>query len=76
MVLQAIQQGTRLITIILKQDFPLNDRVVYEILASPEWSTQASLLPHDPNILALSRRSLAEPLSSPVRKPHPSPLIP
>ncbi len=52
MVLQAIQQGTRLITIILKQDLPLNHRVVYEILASPQWSTQASLLPHDPNILS------------------------
>ena len=77
LVLQALRQGTRLITIILKQDLHLDDRVVYEILASPQWSTQAGLLPHDPNIMALSRQSLAEALSSPCPEtapPSPDPL--
>jgi hypothetical protein len=77
LVLQALGHGTRIITLILKQDFQLDPKVVYGILASPQWSTQASLLPHDPNILALSRRSLAEPLSSPCPEtapPSPDPL--
>ncbi len=74
LVLQALRQGTRFITIILKQDLHLDDRVVYEILASPDWSTQASLLPHDPNIIAMSRQSLAGALSSPC--PDTSPPVP
>ena len=77
LVLQALRQGTRLITIILKQDLHLDDKVVYGILASPQWSTQASLLPHDPNIMALSRQSLAGTLSSPCPEtapPSPDPL--
>ncbi len=57
-VLKALAQGTRLITIILKKDIPLDDRTVYEILSSPQWATQTSLLPHDPNIMAMSRQSL------------------
>jgi hypothetical protein len=65
MVLQAIQQDTRLITIILKQDLHLDDRVMYKILTSPQWATQSGLLPHDPAILAIGRQSLAEILSSP-----------
>ena len=64
-VLQAASQVTRLIKIILKQDLHLDDRVIYAILASPEWSTQAGLLPEDPRIMAMSRQHLAEALSSP-----------
>jgi hypothetical protein len=64
-VLQAVSQVTRLINIILKQDLHLDDRVIYAILASPEWSTQAGLLPEDPRIMAMSRQYLAEALSSP-----------
>ncbi len=64
-VLQAVSQGTRLIKIILKQDLHLDDRVIYAILASPGWSTQAALLPDDPRIMAMGRQSLAETLSSP-----------
>ncbi len=65
LVLQAIQHGTRLIGVILKQDFQLDSKVVYEILASPQWATQASLLPNDPQVLAVSRQTLAGTLSSP-----------
>ena len=39
-VLKALAQGTRLITIILKKDIPLDDRTVYELLSSPHWATQ------------------------------------
>jgi hypothetical protein len=77
LVLQAIQHGTRLINIILKKDLHLDDKVVYEILTSPQWSTQASLLPHDPNIIGMSRQSLAGALSSPCPEtapPSPAPL--
>jgi hypothetical protein len=65
LVLQAIRQGTRLLTIILKQDIHLDDRLVYEILTSPQWTAQAGLLPYDPQILAAARQSLAGTLSSP-----------
>ncbi len=78
-VLQAIRQGTRLITIILKQDFQLGPEVVYEILASPQWTTQASLLPDDPTIMSRSRQSLAGTLSSPcpeIAAVPPSPVSP
>ena len=64
LVLQAIQQGTRLLTIMLKQDIHLDDRLVYQILTSPQWTAQDSLLPDDPKIMAMSRQSLAGALSS------------
>ena len=57
-VLQALGHGTRIINLILKQDFQLDPKVVYEILASPQWTAQTSLLPDDPNIMAMSRQSL------------------
>jgi hypothetical protein len=57
-VLKALAQGTRLITIILKKDIPLDDRTVCEILSSPQWTTLSGFLPRDPNIMALSRQSL------------------
>ena len=59
LVLQAISLGTRLLNIMLKQDIHFDDRVVYQILASPQWTTQASLLPHDPQVLAAGRQALA-----------------
>jgi hypothetical protein len=79
LVLQAIAQGTRLIKIILKQDLQLDQRVVYEILASPQWATQAGLLPNDPQVLAVSRQTLAGTLDVPcpetaVASPSANPL--
>jgi hypothetical protein len=65
LVLQALAQGTRLITIILKHDLPLDDRTVFELLSSPQWADQSGLLPHDPNIMAKSRQSLTGIFSSP-----------
>ena len=71
LVLQAIAQGTRLIKIILKQDFPLDSRLVYEILASDQWATQTGLLPHDPKLMALSRQSLTGTLAAPCPENEP-----
>jgi hypothetical protein len=64
-VLQAVRQGTRLINIILKQDLQLDDTIIYQILASPQWTTQASLLPHDPEIMSISRQALIGKLAAP-----------
>ncbi len=75
-VLQAVQQGTRLITIILKQDFQLDDTIIYQILASPQWTTQASLLPHDPKIMSMSRQALTGSLSTPCPETGTQPTSP
>jgi hypothetical protein len=64
-VLQALGHGTRIINLILKQDFQLDPKVVYGIMASDQWTAQTDLLPHDPNIMAMSRQSLAGILSTP-----------
>ena len=75
-VLQAARQGTRLITIILKQDFQLDDTIIYQILASPQWTTQASLLPHDPKIMSMSRQALIGKLAAPCPETGTQPVIP
>ena len=64
-VLQAVAQGTRLINLMLKHELPLDDRLLYEILTSPQWPAQTGLLPPDPNIMAKSRQSLTGIFSSP-----------
>ena len=65
LVLKALSQGTRLVTIMLKHDLPLDDRTVFELLSSSQWADQSGILPHDPNIMALSRQSLHGIFSSP-----------
>jgi hypothetical protein len=64
-VLQASSQGTRIISLLMKHELPMDHRFVYEVLSSPQWATQAGLLPHDPNIMVMSRRAMAESLSTP-----------
>ncbi len=64
-VLQALAQGTRLIKIILKQDFHLDDKMVYQILNSPQWGTQTGFFPTDPQILAAGRESLSGSILAP-----------
>jgi hypothetical protein len=71
LVLQALAQGTRLVTIILKHDLPLDDRVVVEILSSPDAAAHNGLLPQDPQILTKSRQSLAGIFSSPCSETPP-----
>jgi hypothetical protein len=65
LALKALAQGTRLITIILKQDIQLDPRIVYELLSSPQWADQPSLLPPDPGLMSMSRQSLAGGFGSP-----------
>ena len=64
LVLKALAQGTRLITIILKHDLPRTTGLSWSF-CPPPWATQSGLLPHDPDILALSRQSLHGFFSSP-----------
>jgi hypothetical protein len=75
-VLQAIQHGTRLIGIILKQDFQPDLETVYRILASPQWAAQDSLLPNDPQILAAKRQALTGTLLSPCPDTQAAPQSP
>jgi hypothetical protein len=75
LVLRALAQGTRLATIILKQDLPLDDQVVHAMLTSPEWSGQAGLFPNDPKLMALSRESLGSLFSTPCPD-EPPPALP
>jgi hypothetical protein len=70
-VLQALAHGTRIINLILKQDFQLDPGMVFGILASDQWSTQTGLLPHDPNLLALGRQSLTGTLAAPCPENDP-----
>ena len=71
LVLQALGHGTRIITLILKQDFQLDPKVVFGILASDQWATQTGLLPHDPQIMALGRQSLSGTLDAPCPENEP-----
>jgi hypothetical protein len=50
--------------------------VVYEILSSPQWAAQDGLLPDDPKIIAVSRQSLAESLSTPCPEGNAPPSLP
>ena len=53
--------------------------MVYGILASDQWATQTGLLPHDPQIMALSRQSLTGTLTAPCPETEPdssSPISP
>ena len=63
--LQAMQQGVRILNSISKLEVKLNDDTVYRVLASPQWTTQDSLLPIDPNIITGSHQTLAQDLFFP-----------
>jgi hypothetical protein len=65
LLLQAVSQGSRLINIMLKHDFPLDDQMVYAIVNSSQWTEQSGLLPHDPNIMAKIRQSMPALFSAP-----------
>ncbi len=58
-VLKAATAGTRIITSLAKQELPLESDMVYRFLASPQWATQDSLLPTDPQLLTDSHRAIA-----------------
>jgi hypothetical protein len=69
--LQAVSQGTRLVRIIQKQNLSLDRVLLYDIMTSPQWLTQSSLLPHDPEIMSRSRQSLVNNFSSPCPDAEP-----
>jgi hypothetical protein len=77
-VLQAANLGLRLLNAINKPDCPFDDQLILAILSSPQWATQSSLLPDDPEIMALVRQSLANSFATPcpdgpppASAPHP-----
>jgi hypothetical protein len=65
LVIQAVSQGARLVNIIMKHDLPLDDRLVYKIITSPQWTSQAGIWPDDPEIMASQRQVLAEAFTVP-----------
>ncbi len=58
-VLKTATVGTRIINSLTKQELPLELDMVYRFLASPQWATQDSLLPTDPQILTDSHQAIA-----------------
>jgi hypothetical protein len=73
-VLQALAQGARLLKVLLKQDLPLDDRLVFDLLTSPQWTAENGFLPHDSQILAAGRGALAGEFTAacPDTEPPPS----
>ncbi len=72
-VLKAASVGTRIITSLAKQELPLELDMVYRFLASPQWATQDSLLPTDPQIFTDSHQAIAASLFFPCPDPPPLP---
>ena len=48
LVLQAVREGTRILNFMTKLDAKMDQDTVYHLLASPQWTTQSSILPTDP----------------------------
>ncbi len=66
--LQAVRAGTRILNFITKLDVHLDQDTVYRVLASPQWATQDSLLPSDPQIITGSHQALADDLFYPCQE--------
>jgi hypothetical protein len=73
LVIQAASQGSRLITLIHKHDMPLDNRLVYKIITSPQWVTQGSIWPDDPEIMSDQRQVMAEAFTVPCPDADPDP---
>ncbi len=72
-VLKAASVGTRIISSLAKQELPLELDMVYRFLASPQWATQDSLLPTDPQLFTDSHQAIAASLFFPCPDPPPLP---
>ncbi len=68
-VLKAASVGTRIISSLAKQELPLELDMVYRFLASPQWASQDSLLPTDPQIFTDSHQAIAASLFFPCPEP-------
>ncbi len=71
LTLQAIREGTRIITLMTKMDLQFDELTVLSLLASPQWSQEDGLLPTDPQIIADIRQAYADDLFSPCPEPEP-----
>jgi hypothetical protein len=74
-VLKGSQVGSRLIRQIGQMEVPLGLDTVYRLISSPQWGTQDSILPTDPNIITGIHQSLAEAALFPCSDP-PSEVLP
>jgi hypothetical protein len=54
-----------------KLDAKMDQDTVYRLLASPQWTTQSSLLPTDPQFIAATHQTLADSLFCPCPEPPP-----
>ncbi len=50
----------------------MDQDTVYRLLASPQWTTQSSLLPTDPQFIAATHQTLADSLFCPCPEPPPT----
>ena len=73
LVLQAVREGTRILNFMAKLDVKLDQDTAYRLLASPQWTTQSSLLPTDPQFIADTHQALADCLFFPCPEPPPIP---
>ena len=71
LVLQAVREGTRILNFMTKLDVKLDQDTAYRLLASPQWTTQSSLLPTDPQFIAATHQTLADSLFFPCPEPPP-----
>ena len=65
LALQAVRAGSRILNFITKLDVQLDQETVYRILASPQWTTQDSLLPTGSKIITDGHQTLADDLFYP-----------
>jgi hypothetical protein len=63
--LRAVREGTRILNFITKLEVKFDGDLVYRIIASPQFTTQDSLLPTDPGIITSHRQTLADHLFFP-----------
>jgi hypothetical protein len=71
--LQACRQGMDLLKLINKQDCQFDDAMACAILSSTKWASQSSLLPDDPEIMAMVRQSLTGSFVAPCPDTAPPP---
>ena len=71
LVLQAVREGTRILNFMTKLDIKMDQDTAYRLLASPQWTTQSSLLPTDPQFIAATHQTLADSLFCPCPEPPP-----
>jgi hypothetical protein len=72
-VLKGSHVGSRIIHQIQRLEVPLELDTVYRLMASPQWTSQDSLLPTSPRIITDLHQVLADDLFFPCPEPEPLP---